>query len=350
MLLASRVLMYQEPAAAGGGPAYKFSLTVDATEVGADITDYELLVTEANFPAGFWTNVESDGRSIEIWDSAETTQLDHDLIYIDTTGSEIVMRVGIPSLSSSTDTVVYIYYDDTAASDASTSDTYKSTLELYWPCQEAPTGTITDRTSNSLDGTAVNMDSGNLTDGKFSNAYSFDGSAEYIHYLTASPVTTATYTIFEWCRTGATGDQCGTTLMEQSNALQTGIRQEISTTRPEFMLSDEAIITRLLRFSANTATADTWIQLVSKADASNCSFFADLAEQGPAPLGGYTGVPDCITVGARYFDDSVQAYYAGDIQDIRVYSYDISDADIATMYSNENAPGTFYSCGAETAA
>ena len=348
MPIARRIAIYQEPAGAAGGPAYKFSLTVDATEVGADITDYELLVTEANLPAGFWTHVESDGKSIEVWNSAETTQLDHDLIYIDTTGSEIVMRVGVPSLSSSVDTVIYIYYDDAAASDASTSDTYKSTLELYWPCQEAPTGTITDRTSNSYDGTSVNMDSGNLTDGKFSNAYNFDGSTEYIHYFTAAPVTAPPWTIMMWARCSTLeARQCGLCLMEQSNASQQGIRHDISQTRPSMSLWDGGVSLRLVRAPTGSMSADTWAQVVSRADASYCSVFVDTVERGPYDTESY-GTPDFIAVGVVYWNDSVQDYYEDDQQDIRVYSDDLSDDDIATMYSNENAPGTFYSCGSET--
>ena len=44
---------------------YRFKVTIDNTKVEADLT-LDVLITEANVPAGFWSHVKSDGADIVV--------------------------------------------------------------------------------------------------------------------------------------------------------------------------------------------------------------------------------------------------------------------------------------------
>jgi hypothetical protein len=67
------------PRLSGGIPYLRATITVASGEVTADVTDFPVRVALADLPAGFWSNVASDGSDIQIFDASET-QLPRDLV------------------------------------------------------------------------------------------------------------------------------------------------------------------------------------------------------------------------------------------------------------------------------
>jgi len=103
------------------------------------------------------------------------------------------LHAKIPSISSSVDTILYLYYEPTDADnitylgdtgDAAAKNVWNSDFEAVYHMAEDPTGgagAIKDSTSNVHHGTPYNMASNDLVDGKVGKCLDFDGSNDYIN-------------------------------------------------------------------------------------------------------------------------------------------------------------------------
>lgn len=147
-------------------------ITIDSTKVSSTETDYQLIITEDNLPSEMFDAdgtypAKSDGADLRFaTTSAGTQELAFDVIdfFIDNdpANGRAMINVKIPSLSSSTDTEIWVFYNNSSASAYGVSDTYgqynsySSNVLGFWPMQESGDGTtdeFKDRTSNQNHGT-----------------------------------------------------------------------------------------------------------------------------------------------------------------------------------------------------
>jgi hypothetical protein len=84
--------------------------------VSGGVTNCPVLLTEANLPSGFWSAVKSDGSDIRITSSDGATEINFELVGIDTGAQTLELWFLAASLSDSTDTTFYIYYGNSGAS------------------------------------------------------------------------------------------------------------------------------------------------------------------------------------------------------------------------------------------
>jgi hypothetical protein len=111
----------------------------------------------------------------------------------DHASKEAFLWTKVPSISSSTDTIIFLYYDSDAADNTTyVGDTTDSAAKNVWDddyvgvyhMSQDPSGggdSILDSTSNINHGTPSGMDSGNLVDGETSGkGIDFSGTSEYI--------------------------------------------------------------------------------------------------------------------------------------------------------------------------
>ncbi len=150
--------------------------------------------TQTNFPVLIYLSSDSelaakaqdDGDDILFTSSDGTTRIAHEIeLYDNSTGKSIVW-VNVTSLNNTSDTVLYIYYNNSAASNqqnpAGVWDTnYKLVQHLNESCSVA--SCIKDSTSNDNRGTPYS--GGTITDlytpsGKIDGADYFDGTNDYI--------------------------------------------------------------------------------------------------------------------------------------------------------------------------
>jgi len=110
-----------------GGPdgtAYYVPLAVDHTLVASDQTDFPIFVDLSFMPAAFWAHVASGGGDIRVTLDDGSTRLPVDLVAIDTGAQAGWVHVKVGTLSSSTDTVIRVYYGATGLSQPAATDTY----------------------------------------------------------------------------------------------------------------------------------------------------------------------------------------------------------------------------------
>lgn len=141
--------------------SYRVKVTVLASKVDADLTDYPVYVNLNNLPAGFHAHVnQTDGRDIRVTTSDGVTELPREVVFYTAASDagELHFKAS-GTLSGSVDTDFYIYYGNAAASDYAVSDPYgrqnvwNSNFAIVQHMKDASTTTVADSTSSGLTGT-----------------------------------------------------------------------------------------------------------------------------------------------------------------------------------------------------
>jgi hypothetical protein len=183
---------------------YRIPVTIQASQVDADMTDFPVYVDLSDLGASFFTDVTTDGGDIRVTQSDGITEVPRELVSIDTSGDtgEIYFRAS--SVSSSTDTTFYIYYGNSSANDYATNATYgarnvwSNGYRAVYHFQESPSGgapQYVDSTGNSS-GTAVNMEAGDKVAGIAGSAAAVDGVNESIQTNFSQSLLASTWSIF----------------------------------------------------------------------------------------------------------------------------------------------------------
>ncbi|UZR99499.1 DUF2341 domain-containing protein [Chondrinema litorale] len=173
---------------------YNFMQTieVDHTKVAGDLTQFPLLISVIEDDLKHVDNggniEEANGYDIIFTSDDQSTILDHQIEKYDPATGELVVWVGIPTLSSSSNTSIEMYYGNSSiATDPSTTDVWDSNFERVLHLDS-----VTDGTVNGLDGTNNGSSS---TSGIIGNGRYFDGVNDYISVNNQTP---STFTISAW--------------------------------------------------------------------------------------------------------------------------------------------------------
>lgn len=168
---------------------YYSALTIDHTQVGgANLTDYPLalglegqngvdtdLKTVGN--GGFVQN--ANGYDIRPYsDSGLTSALTFELVYYDASTGKMEMHVKIPTVSSSSDTVIYLAFGNSAlTTDGSSTSTWNSNYKEVFHFKDGSSLSVNDSTVNANNGTNSGA---TATTGQIDGGASFDGTDDII--------------------------------------------------------------------------------------------------------------------------------------------------------------------------
>lgn len=169
---------------------YRVKVTVQNSQVDADLTNFPIYVDLSLLPAGFHTNVnQTDGRDIRVTTADEVTEVPREVVFYNSSLDKGELHFKGDVLNS-TDVDFYIYYGNAAASEPAASDTYgkynvwDSNYKVVYHMQEDPSGSspqVKDSTSNQnhlvMSGS---MPSGALVDVKLGKGINFDGSNDVL--------------------------------------------------------------------------------------------------------------------------------------------------------------------------
>ncbi|MFS4454796.1 DUF2341 domain-containing protein [Maribacter sp. 2304DJ31-5] len=349
--------------------AYRKKITVDSDRVigSSDFTDYALLVntidpdlrTTAN--GGKIENV--NGYDIVFTTSDGTTLLSHQLEKYDEVTGELATWISIPTLSTTTDTVIYMYYGNAGATDTSTNGIWPANYQTILHLGEDPTATapqMVDATGNTNSGIANGMTSGNTVAGIIGDALTFDEIDDYIRVPDFDYTGSNAFTISFWFKiadnTGSsyqymfghggfsTNNSMNAYLGESGVAPGTGE----NTLRTVFQDSNDA--TNLNGLDAGTSYIDgQWHQYTFTTTSSgNPRVYIDGIERSEITFNGgnsYNPTTD-IFIGSRS-DISAARFFGGELDEIRILDNAQSADLIITEYNNQSVPNDFYHIGAE---
>ena len=122
--------VYQQVAWYNSNWQYRKSITISHTQVTGDLNNFPILIsiTDADLAA----SAQPDGDDILFTDSVGSAKLNHEIeLYTSTTG-QLVAWVNVPNLSSTVDTLLYMYYGNASASNQQTPAAVFGIPTLLW--------------------------------------------------------------------------------------------------------------------------------------------------------------------------------------------------------------------------
>ena len=336
-----------------GNYVYKKKITIDHSKVsgGSNLSNFPVLISMTDVSlktAKNGGNVQnSNGYDIIFVDSAETAKLDYEIEkYVATTG-EIDMWVKIPTLSASSDTVIYMYYDNSTITSSQENKTgvWDSNYQGVWHLKET-SGTQNDSTSNNRNSIAVNVTTEGATAGQIDGADSFNGSSNYVQIngLMGSP---SSVTLSGWAN--STSSASSAEMVSLGDHVAIRIENGSNFTNYTGFYFDGS---GWRGVTSSTNYDDTgWHYLVFTIDgvAHTQTIYVDGVQKGQVtntqPIV-YSGLGTNTFIG-RHGNGNAY-YFKGSIDEIRVSTSVRSAGWIATEYNNQFSPSTFYIVGPAT--
>ncbi|MEO6734084.1 MAG: DUF2341 domain-containing protein [Ferruginibacter sp.] len=321
---------------------YRKAITIDYTKVGAGPhTNFPVLIsiTDANLQTG----AQADFDDILFTSSNGTTKLDHEVeSYTSGTGA-LVAWVEVSSLSSSVNTVIYMYYGNAAASaQQNITGTWDATFKGVYHLNNA----FTDATSNAFNGT--NTGTTNLT-GKISNGRGFvrsDGS-DFIQItgLMGSPTS---FTLSAWA-TLTTTDPNGAEIISMGD---NGVLRydEAGANKTSGIAYNGASVWTTTASGINYAgTGWHYVSYTFDDGGNSQKVYVDgvqVATGSSAASPVYTSGGTNTFIG-KHGNANVNMDFDGTIDEARVAGANRSAGWVLTEYNNQNSPATFYSVGSQ---
>ncbi|MEX0617092.1 MAG: DUF2341 domain-containing protein [Candidatus Woykebacteria bacterium] len=181
--------------AQAGGPAnwydtdwqFRKKLTVNYSQVNStgllptdpavgSHSDFPVYVNLADLGSGFFSNVQSDGGDIVVTSGDGTSKLYRELVSIDAGSNTGELWFRAPSLSTSANTELYIYYGNSAANETNDNATWNSGYSMVLHMNGSGT-TVADSTGNGNTGTKRTLTTGPAEiDGLIGKAQDFSGA------------------------------------------------------------------------------------------------------------------------------------------------------------------------------
>ena len=302
---------------------------------GSALTNFPALISEAS-DSDLAASAQSNGNDILFTASDGATKLNHEIeTYTSSTG-QLTAWVQIPSLSATTDTVIYMYYGNAGASNQqSVTAVWDSNYQGVWHLPNGTTLSASDSTANGRNGT---ISSPAATAGEIGGGASFNGTSDGISF---SPITTLvqTYTAEFWVNStfpntymtilGGTSGFNDIYFDGSSNAI--GVDNGTS-----FSAYSTASV------SGVSVPSSTWTSLVVTRSGSTITVYKNGTLVG-------TGTFSTAYNTANYGEmgNATINYYGGKLDEVKISSNVRSAGWITTEYNNQSSPTSFLSVGGE---
>jgi hypothetical protein len=154
------------------GWAYRKQITINHSKIDSDLTDFQMAVIINSSDTNFWNHCNSR-ENLVFTSSDGTTELYSEVERFDNTTDKLEAWVRVPSVSSSADTIIYMYYDSSSPTHGkadSTSTWGGHDYRGVWHYKDSGT-TVYDSSGNHNNG--IKTGTVNNVNGKISQGYDF---------------------------------------------------------------------------------------------------------------------------------------------------------------------------------
>lgn len=313
--------------------------------VAATESNIPILLSSGNFLDHCYANTQAGGQDLRFTiDEAGATEIPLEIVSWDTSGKTGEVWVKIPSLSSSVDTAIYVWYGNPGASPYAPADPYGA--ENVWPSEYkmvnhmtgASATALDDSTSNSNDVSASSGDPLFDQAGKIGEAVDFDGVGDFLtipNHSTLSPGSND-FTITLWVRQTARSNAGVLAKYGQFGDREWGFLISSGGDRLLFATNDASRLITSTAFPLNV-----WTKITCSSSGGIGTLYENTtstaSENMPAPIPG--GIP--VVVG-KWYAELNGVYLIGLVDEIQIIVGKALSADhLSTRYNNENSPATF---------
>lgn len=339
--------------------SYRKKITIDHTKVAGDLTYFPVLINIAS-DANLASYARDDGFDILFTSANGTSKLDHERESFDGNTGKLIAWVKVPTLSSTTDTVLFMYFGNPGAADQQNGPgVWDANYAAVYHMSQSPAGTISDSTGNHLDLTSHGgMVGSNLVSGQVGNAITFDGTDDGLY--SSSTFTTTSFTLEAWVsnnNTGYWGNRAGNhweNIVDIYDPNNPGsVFREFAaypyttgTAYGTITLCDSAKNNRILSRQSGTG----WRHIVANYTSGTSGprrGFLNAVIGTYTPTANWASITARAAIGARAKNSAEwDNFWWGAIDEVRISTISRTSSWISTEYNNENSPGTFYTIGA----
>jgi hypothetical protein len=344
------------------------NVTIQSSQVTADLTDFPLLVDLSDMPAGFWSTVADGGGDIRVFKADGTTELAREVVACDTatdTGELWIKYEG--TLSSSINTTIQIHADG-ASSDYAVTATYGRNnvwtgYAAVYHMEQDPSGSAPQIIDSSGSGTDLtsngSMTTGDSVAGPIGTALDFDGNDYLQAGASVAPDGASELTLSAYVKSAAIGNDLsiiGTTAgtFDDNNL---GIRYDSEgfsgggTNVLKFAVENQAGAVENGETASFSQTTNKQSLVLTWVSGEAPKLYTDGSETAytaaPGTLSGVVSIPD-LYVGRGLRDAS--GLWEGAIDEVRLAATALTADRIVTEYNNQSSPSTFYIASAPTVA
>ena len=336
---------------------YRKQITIQSSQVAGTGThsNFPVLVSLSS-DAQLAANALDNGDDIKFVADDGTTPLYHEIESFDGDTGKLVAWVNVPALSATSDTIIYMYYGNTEATNQqSPEQVWNTNYKGVWHLGETGTGVAgeyKDSTQNNNDGQGGGGNTNGVPStatGKIGNAQDFEssGTADYINVGSGSSLEIiGSITIEAWVRVEG---YSGTWNMIVSRQLGTGSGDgyllALRNDGRAYMMVDSTNVNR-----AGISTGSTWYHVVGVANGSTLRVYINGVATSTS---GATWTLDSnpVLIGAGE-NGNVGTYpneqFDGRIDEVRISNTARSTEWIQTEYHNMDNPSSFIALGGET--
>ncbi|MFX0040373.1 MAG: DUF2341 domain-containing protein, partial [Candidatus Heimdallarchaeota archaeon] len=324
---------------------YYKTITIDHNQVSGTGSHKNFPVLISLLDTDLHDDVQSTGNDIAFANS--TAWLDHDLELFEqdysSTNAKMVAWVRIPSLSTSVDTTIYLYYGNASMSPRENPEgVWGSNYKGVWHLNENPSDPspqFQDNTLNNYDGTAYGgMNSEDQVLGQIDGSIDFDGSDDYISLGSSINIASSSFSVSTWAKRGSSSSadiifQQGPP--GQNTGFHAGFRSSGLFT---FAFWADDLDT------AQSYNDTDWHHWVCTYDASTK---ARKVYRDGVDIASNTASNHFLGSGTFYlgYDGMVDEGFDGQLDEARLLNIALSSDWINTSYNNQNDPESFYSIG-----
>ncbi len=333
--------------------AYRREITINSSQVSSTQTNFPILLTESNFDAAFFSHIRTDGLDVVFTSADGTTLLDREIAYVSTTAQAVEAWVRIPTLSGSSDTVIYAYYGNSGTSVANNTTTWDSSIfNFVAHLNEDPASASNplDSSQNASVGTYVN--SPVATSGIMGTGVAFDGVNQHITFPDAAPLDVGDNHAYSVWYRPTNNSQNARVLTKAGDGSYSQNNYSIGTFGTLVEGYSYTGTSNPTAQRTGVVSAGVWHKVDINFDRANNQMqsgvngsFAnhDISAAAGTPLA--SSNPLYIGIG----DATPSEPYVGTVDEVRVYSSTVSTSWFATEYNNQSNPGTFATVAAEEA-
>jgi hypothetical protein len=337
------------------GYTYRRAITIDNTKVATTTDAFAVLATTTLATlktTGNGGNVENVNGYDIVWaDSDGDTLLNFEVEKYDATTGEVVHWINT-DISSTTDKVLYMYYgNDSISTDQSDkNNTWTSDHVGVWHFPDNLTASTTDSTGNNVNGIpAVNASS--TDEGQLGGSFSFDaaeGTSLDLGSNTDLRLLGTSYTISLWTRPNVV-DLSQHIVSHTDDTNGYSIRPATGGDGDLIFNAENSVINDTPASSFGTIGQWYHIVVAYNSTGTNTQFYIDGVSVDSDSESDLTLPSGNLYLGSRAQNRNT-SMYNGNIDEFRILSSALTDADILTQYNNQSANAEFITIASEETA
>lgn len=338
---------------------YRKEISIDHTKVNGNLSNYPVLINSID--QDLRDKAQEDGDDILFMDAeGVATKLYHEIDSFNGATGMLTAWVKVPMVSSTEDTVLYMYYGNSASTVQQFPEkAWDSHFQAVWHLNNNPAGGVLDSTAHDNDLTAYgSMSSSDLIEGPVGKCLQFDGFDDYLLAPDSSSLKPTEVTLLCWLNidTGYTNDE-GREFILGKRCVDSWGNQDAVTYGMQFYNNEMGTKaekdSNSQTFAKYNATLGTWYYSAMTFDGSTnqIRYYQDGILRDSLSHGQSLryATPWEFIMGAGHIHEGSGLNYWVDcsIDEVWIADTDLTAGWISTVFENQNNPTNFLSFGPE---